>query len=90
MAGEPPTEQPAEQPPSPVEEDEPAATPYKYEPTYQPGPYPAGPYPYGYTPRVPEPAKRGLGRVGAWLLFLVLVLLVVAAAAFYVSQAGPR
>jgi hypothetical protein len=51
--------------------------PYNYQPTFQPGPYPAGPYPYGYQPPYQAPVRRGIGCVGLTLILLGLVLVVV-------------
>ena len=72
----------------PNEPELPEQPPYKYEPTYQPGPYPAGPYPYGYEPYKDGPVRRrGIGWLG--VLILIGLALIVLVGAFYFGMFTP-
>lgn len=88
MAAEPPANQRDVEPASPSVPPEPP--PYKYEPTYQPGPYPAGPYPYGYQPYNQEPPRRGIGWLAITVILLGLVLVLIGLfAVFYLGIFAP-
>ena len=89
MAAEPPTNQPEQGGATPSAPPEQPA--YKYEPTYQPGPYPAGPYPYGYEPYMAPPPRRGrIGWLGGTMILVGLAfVLIVLVAAFYLGLFTP-
>lgn len=91
MAAETPDDQRDPVPGAPSAPPElPEQPPYRYEPTYQPGPYPAGPYPYGYQPYEQEPPRRGIGWLAITVILLALVLVLIGLfAVFYLGLFTP-